>query len=643
MSALGFLNFGNALTAAASKLSEQQKQSQSTTTTTTTKPNPYMTQPQQQQVVDNALASAQKYEQQANAAASTAQATLAGTQKTIDQGRRDVKTSTNAALKVAALQYQSAVAASQQNNSAVEVFQKTYGSDEHRKQMQQLYEQQRANTAELIAAQSQQDQGGFFNWIGAQFKAELAAEESRLTDATINQLKANEMQATQQLAASFQANELVAQNANAEEMARTIMFQKQAEAMVKSASQNLGFDKEQYQAQMQVLGMNSEAVSASMKRLDTMIKTNDLSTSAIQAEQQRILKETAELNLKQAKIKWERSEEYRITTEQDWRAHLTRKGIPEAEQRPFQVVVAEQEATGIPSPLLIDFMASRNSLGQFEEKAATSSFTAALAGEDSPVVRQTVETVQNMNSFQFQKAVEKFKTDNNVKDTRLLTREQQAKYLELEKEYKLQNPDGTLNRKRLAQLDNDTKELNKAAEGDIQIAAQAGAVDLQGVSQSLKVQNLTAKLVGAGADPKVAELVASGEAEKILLDIRPKSDVRSELESNIGAFINNIPDADIMNNDLAFQKIDAASKYMAKAYQLHRTSSSIKERFPSWRTSIIKADTLNGKSSINLEDAGSLQLLMREQLIKRRQKLVSPFTNAISRIPTAGAKLYNQL
>lgn len=623
MSALGFLNVGNALTAAASKLTEQQKQSQSTTTTTTTKTNPYMTQQQQQQVVNGALASAQKYEQQANAAASNAQAVAVGTQKTIDQGRRDIKTSTNAALQQAAIQYRTAVAASQQNNSAVELFQKTYGSDEHKKQMQQLYEQQQANTAELIAAQSQQDQGGFFNWIGAQFKAELAAEESRLTDATINQLKANEMQATQQLAASFQANELVAQNANAEEMARATMFKQQADTMVESAKQNLGFDKEAYAAQMQVLGMNSEAVNASMKRLDTMIKTNDLSVSAIQAEQQRILKETAELNLTEAKAKWERSEEYRITTEQDWKDHLVRKGIPETEHRPFEAMVAEQEATKVMNPLLIDFMASRNSLGQFEEKAATSSFTAALAGEDSPVVRQTVNTVKTMNAAEFQAASEEFYKQHGIKDKGFMTQEQQAKFAELKKEYDLQNPDGSLNRKRLAQLDKDLKELNKAAEGDVQIAAQAGAVDLQGVSQSLKVQNLTAKLVGAGADPKVAELVASGEAEKILLDIRPKSDVRAELESNIGAFINNIPEADIMNNDLAFQKIDAASKYMAKAYQLHRTSGAVKERFPSWRTSVIKADTLTGKASINLEDAGSLQLLMREQLIKRRATITN--------------------
>lgn len=618
MSALGFLNFGNALTSAASKLQEQQKQSVTTSVSTTQKVNPYIAPAEQKQVVSGALSAAAQYQGQAEAAAGRSNEALKSVTKQVTEGKEAAGTAANQALAKAKLEYQMAVQTSQTNNKAVEQFQATYGSDAHKKQMQQLYEQQRANTQEVIAAQSQQDQGGFFNWIGSQFKAELAMEEAKVTDATINQLKANEMQATQQLAASFQANEMMTQNANAEELARTTMFEKQAATLVEKAKQNLGFDTEQFKAEMQVLGMNNEVVDAAMKRLQTLTATNDLMVSDIQAEQQRILKDTAALNLKEATGKYERSEAYRIQTEQDWKDHLTQSGVPEAEHRTFEQMVAEKDQTNVMNPLLINFMANRNSLGTFESKPASSSYAAYEAGEDSPVVRQTVKSVEELNARQLKKEYEEFEK-TELKGKGYMTPEQQAKWDSIRAKYDLKTKDGRLNTARLAQLDRELKEATELTNKDVNAGNQLGLVELGAVKSSIKAQNLTQRLVAAGADPEVAQLVTSGEAEKILLDIRPKSDVMGEVASNIDAYLNTaVPQTLPIPEQI--KKADVAARYMAQAYKLHRTSQSVKERFPLWRQTIISADTLRGRSSINLEDAGSISLLMRQAIIERQRQ-----------------------
>lgn len=621
MSVLGFLNVGNALTSAADKLKEQQKQSITATTTTTQKVNPFMTPQAQQSTVDSALSSAATYQGQAQAASARGNKALEQVTKTVAEGKDNVNTAANQALLKAKLDYKVATEAALSNTKAVEQFQATYGSDVHRKQMQELYEQQRANTQEVIAAQSQQDQGGFFNWISSQFKAELAMEEAAVTDATINQLKANEMQATQQLAASFQANEMMAQNANAEEVARATMFQSQANTLVEKAKQGLGFDQEQFKAELQVLGMNNEVVDASMKRLQVMAQTNDLTTSAIQAEQQRILKETAELNLMESKGKFERSEEYRLQTEQDWKDHLVATGVPEAEHRTFEQMVAEQDQTKVMSPQLMNFMASRGSLATFESKPVSHAFTGAKAGEDSPVVRQTVKVAREINAQALAKRREEFEKAEGIKGKGFLTEEQQAKWDAIQADYVLERKDGSINQQRLSQLDKDYKELVALSNKDATAANRYGTADLSSVKSSLKVQNLTQRLVSAGADPEVAQLVASGEAEKVLLDIRPKADVRDELTSNIEAYLNlAIPQSEPIPAQI--KRADVAARYMAQAYKLHRTSNSVKESFPLWRQSIVPADSLMGKSSINLEDAGSISILMREAIIKRQQSTV---------------------
>jgi hypothetical protein len=201
MSALNFLfgSTGNsALDSTAAKLRESQS--------TTTKTNPYVTPAVSKSIITEGLSSAAAYSDKAKAASANAELTAVSANASIQQGKKAVVEGKDAALAASKLAYEQELMKASLNSEQIQMYRETYGSDEHKKTMQALYEQQQANAQEVIAAQTQQDQGGFFNWIGSQFKAELAMEEARVTDQTINQLKANEMQAAQKLAMDLELN-----------------------------------------------------------------------------------------------------------------------------------------------------------------------------------------------------------------------------------------------------------------------------------------------------------------------------------------------------------------------------------------------------------------------------------------------------
>ena len=627
MSALNFLfgSTGNsALDSAAVKLRESQS--------TTTKTNPYISETSAKGIAVDALSSAEAYKVKAEEAAGKANATQQQVTAAVQEGKAANISSKTEALKLAQFNYEQQLKQASMNTEEIQQYRETYGSNTHKKTMKALYEQQQANAQELIAAQSQQDQGGAWNWITSQFKAELAAEESRLTDATINQLKSNEMQAAQKLAMDLQLNQEEAAGFKAEEVARSNMLKNQADTIVSSAMKGLGFDREQFSADMQVLNMNAEVVGAAMKRLDVLTRTNDLTTSAIQAEQQRILKETAELNLSEAKKRVQKSEVLEAATEQDFQDYQIRLEIPEADRRTWTQMVKEQEDTKVMNPILQSFMVSRNSLTGSDEKLATGTVAAYQSGVVTPEVAQQLKTMESIQKKQELAFQNEWLTANGFTASDLNKPSVMEKYAAAAEKLALRNKDGSFKQSRLAELDRSMKEAVEFGNSNIDSATADALADLSTVTASMKASNMEAKLLSAGADPEIAKLISDKIANKIPLDIQSGAPARQEITSNIDSFLNTLGDDVIMSPE-GIRIANAAAKYQAKVYQLHRTAPSTKSYFPNWRQSIIPGNPLRGESSINLEDAGSLSLLYREAIIKRRAKLTD-FNNLSNKFLT---------
>jgi hypothetical protein len=404
-----------------------------------------------------------------------------------------------------------------------------------------------------------------------------------------------------------------------EKIAEVIVLGTEAE-IVESSAKGLGFDKEQFAADMAVLNMNSEVVSAALKRLDILTRNNDLTTSEVQLEQQRILKETAELNLTEARKKVAKSELLSENIEKDFKDYQIRLNIPEGQQRTWAQMAQEQQETGTFSPVLQGFMVSRSTLARPESHMATATFAAIKAGENNPSLTQQYKVMETLNDRSAKAAEAEWLKQKGYTAANLHDPAKLAEYQAFMSKFQIQNPDGSPNRARLAELDKMMEEGVEAANKDLTIATGDGYADLQGVSASVKAMNLEQKMLAAGADPAIVKVITDKIAAKIPLDFKAGVPAREELQTNIDTFLNTLGEEAIRSPNI-LETVDAVAKYQAKAYQLYRTHPMTKSRFPNWRESLIPGRPLSGEATINIEDAGSLNLMYREAIIKRRAKL----------------------
>lgn len=603
------------------KLLQSQKASQSTTSSVQVFTNPFFTQQQATQLIKGADSAAANYQKKTEANAAAVSGNLAEVRNAATEGRAAVQQEKRSALTLAQEKFQAALKAASTQRDSIREYEQTYGSQEYKQTKRAAFEAQQRNTQDILAAQAKQDEGGVLNWLVGQFKAEVAMEEATTLNATINQMQATEMQATQQLMVDLERNQLAATNAHAEEIARASMLAEQAKVVADAAIKGIGFNKEEYAATLQAIGVDNEVVNASLKRMQVLADSNNLTTSQIQNEQQAVLLETAKLNLAQNKKKWEQSETLREATERDWQDYLAEAKIPEADRRTFEQMVAEQQSTNTMHPQLQNFMLRRNALTDSSERKVTSSFAELSAGVNSPEAQEVYRwAVQAHTQDLQQKQAEWLQATGRKPSDINLPSVAEAWEVEARK-YSLQDPKdpAKFSTERMAYLDSKYKEVVEFTSSNLDAANREGVVDLGSVSAGIKAQGLREKAVAAGADPAIVEAIQSGLADKILMDITPKAPVREQVESNIKAFVDLLSPEELAG-DVAplMQKAQQAARYQAEMYKQYRIAETTKSRFPNWRSSIIPGDGLRGKSSINLEDAGSLELEYRSAIIQKR-------------------------
>lgn len=595
------------------------------TTTKTSNPltelvtSPLFTQQQAQAATQGAYGATEQYIAKANTALAAQETTAADTMKRSTEGKEAVNTAAQQVMAKAKLDYQTAQQAANKSASDIALFQQTFGSETYKKTKQALFDQQMANAQDLVNAQKRQDSGGVWDWIAGQFQAELAMGENELTTQMLQTMQQQEMAATQQLAATMEQNMAVAANANADEVARATMFTQQAEAIANRALRGIAFNGEEYKAQLQTLGFSQEVVNASMTRMDALAKANNLTTSQVQAEQQTAMLEQMNLNLDKTKKEMARSELYRENIELAWRDFQTRNGTPPDKIMPFEQAVQEQDQTRLNNPQLVSFMNSRQALIDRDDKAVTWALTQLQAGVQTPEHETIAKAVESMQARELDQREVKWRESKGLSKTQTLTPDQQKEFNASAADLALYDSQGKIRPEMATKYDRMYKEATELANKDLQVANTDGLADLSIVSITARALQLEQKLVAAGADPLISKFVASGKAAGLQLDIPAKADVRSAVESNAESFIASLPDA-VLNTPEGMELVSGAARYQAEMYKAYRTSSAVGSRFPQWRQSIIPADKLRNKTSINLEDPGSMELLFREKLIQRRSK-----------------------
>lgn len=637
MSVLGFLSGVSASPA----LVTQQKQKTVEGTKATSTTNPYVSSAELGSVVQGAMQAAGSYYSSASKAKDVTDAVAADTQKKVVEGKENVKVAANQALVQANLQYQNAVAASQTNSVVLQQYASTYGSPEYREQKDIAFKQAMADRDQLLQAQADADSPDFFTAFSGAFMQNRYAQESQQSAALVAQMQAAELNSAAELQNSLKVNEAVAQNATSVQMARATMLANQADTLIKSAKAGIDLNKESWIATSAALGFDQHKSSAAYDKLNAAFKSNELTTSAIRAEQEALQLEATKLSLAKIKKETERSESIYQWHEKSFNDYQAARQIPVEQRVTFSAAVDQQQQTGMPNPLLGEYI-DWNNYTKSESKTAISRTVSAGAGAGRvPQTAADLKRVEWLKSYVQRRSDEitqAFYTKKGVKDSTMLDSnardELQAELSQLQ----AIDAKGNLNSKLLTEADAAYAEDLELADKDLNVGNAKRMTGLPDADTMVQALGIKQQMIAAGADPEIVALVQSGKAENIKLSIPAEKKVSETLNSVTRVFAGTLSDEDIANPSQFPAIAQAAAKYYATAQSKFRTHQTVRDAFPNWSNSTAVGNKLMGESDINIENPASLQPIFMQALIQERLNRYQ--SNGLGNIPRAAGKLF---
>jgi hypothetical protein len=605
--------------------STKNKTVETKSTLTSSKTNPYIPQATGQNIVQGALDASANYEASAKAKGQAAEVLLADTKANNVQGKQSIKTGTNNAIELARIKFETAKAAAAANAGGLREYSETYGSEEYKETKRKIFEQHQRDQNEMLEAQAQMDSGNVLGWLKGALSAGYIQEELEMSAQMMQFNQQQEINATQALQSSLMANEAIAGNANAEQTARATMMVEQANALVNQSKARNELNREEFMAMNSALGFDQHISAAAYDRLNAMSKTNELSNTMVRAEMERVQLDTAKLQAKASKEAYDRNEASRTTIELSFKAYQEARGIPEDKIVTFNTAVTLQDETKLDNPILGEYLLSRDYTMTKDQTAVSEAVSKAVSRVPTTEAdRTTVKVAQELLATKIQREKDAFFAANPMQSVKTASGQEAVAAIEAKYALTATGRDGkpVLNSKVLTELDKEYADKIRLAQDDLNKAS--GLTPLDNADTMVNALAIRERMLAAGADPEIVELVQSGKADAIKLDIAPKPNqsVQDVLGSNAAVFVGTMADADLMDNAKAFSSIKVAAKYQATAYKQLRLHKTTQDTFPTWKQSLVKPTKLSDKSSLNLESAADLEVYYRQALVTERSKRV---------------------
>lgn len=619
MSVLNFL-MGTSLASPLTQTKDSTKTKESTTTTTPTITNPFVSNKALGDAVQGAMGSAQQYYDSASKAKADMAPVLEDSKAKVAAGNSASADKKNAALQQAALQFQTAQAAASTNATVLNQYAETYGSTEFQATKRAAFEQAQRDRNQLLQAQADADTGSFMSQFAAGFTIPMYEAEVASSSTLVSNMQAEEINATNALQQSIASNTAVVGSANAYETAKAAMLAEQADAVLVSAKEGLELNRESWMATNQALGIDQQKSAAAYDKLNAAFKSNELTTSVVRAEQEKLQLEMSKYAFAKMKKDTDRSESMYQFHEANFKRYQESRGIPETEQVSYATAVDQQETSKLGNPLLMEYVNWSN----YTKSEGQTAISKAFANYDSRVPQTADEAkriqwaAQNLQAKRDQITTE-YLTALGKKSAATMTEDEQ-RGLAVKLAPYMPGKDGKLQSTTLTDLDREYKEMVDLAAIDMAAGNKQGMTALPDADVMVNALGIRELMIGAGADPEVVDFIQSGKAQSINLSIPKDKPVKDALMESANVFVSTLK-PEVLAQPANFPQVaQAAAKYYATAQAKLRTHKTVVDSFPNWTNNTAKGNKLLGESDINIESASSLQPIFMQALIKQHAK-----------------------
>lgn len=469
-------------------------------------------------------------------------------------------------------------------------------------------------------AMMQRNSGGVIDAVVGDLKAVIRQPHMQDTQAMVQNVYAERGQAAQSFLTSLQTNSLLAEQKYATEIGKQDMMLMQADALYKKVEAGQNLDSKELAATLQEMGIASEVVQSGVRDLQIMGTANGVSASSFNAKLQELnaqsIAHTLGQNYKQAKDKaaWEDSMSNRFKNYADMR------GLQDVQD--FKVDWATYQQTGKMSSNLQSFMGFLNSATdrtgsvatRLWEKTYNSGTPLSVSERAEAALLGTVVREENMQRTKGWAQANGY-WDEGANALKPQVPEEKLK--QLQKELIQYSPDATP--AQLRQLDVLMQQRIVAANDNITGLIQSGAYAIPDMDVALSAPDFKADMMkglSAEARAMLDESLARGPQTGIRTEI-DKAAPASSLSRNIQAMVSALPLEALKNPQTRAKYAKNTAQVMASYYKSMRKQQA--NNFPLLERTILPVpDELRstiGVSTINLENAGDLELMISKQLM----------------------------